>query len=395
MIERWKESRDRGGYAGGVVMDLSKAFDTIYHKLLIAKLRAYGFDIASLEILFDYFSDRWQRTKINSSFSTWSLILCGMAQGSVLGPKFFNIYINDLFYVFIQTYVCNMADDTTPYACDVSLPRLLRNLEGDVATVVSWFEANFMILNPDKCHFILDGPRTAVEQMYVRVGGQVVWESMEKELLGVTVDKNLKFGTHVNNICKTASGKLTALARMARIMPLNKKKLLMSSFVQSQFSYCPLLWMFCSRGLNDKINSIHKRALRMVYLDFTSSFAELLKRDGSVTIHQRNIQLVAIEMFKVVKKLGPDIVWDLFVFDYDTRSDRTFRRPNVNTVYNGENSVRYFGPIVWDEMLPRRFKSIATLEKFKDDIKKWIPINCPCSLCREYVGGVGYVTTFE
>ena len=104
----------QGGFAGGVLMDLSKAFDTINHKLLIAKLRAYGFDMDSLEILFDYFSDRWQRTKINSSFSSWSLILCGMAQGSVLGPKFFNIYINDLFYLFIQTCVCNMADDTTP-----------------------------------------------------------------------------------------------------------------------------------------------------------------------------------------------------------------------------------------------------------------------------------------
>ena len=133
----------------------------------------------------------------------------------------------------------------------------------------------------------------------------------------------------------------------------------------------------------------------MVYLDFTSSFAELLERNGSVTIHQRNIQLVAIEMFKVVKKLGPDIMRDLFVFNFDTRSDRTFLRPNVNTVYNGENSVRYFGPVVWDEMLPRRFKSIETLEKFKDDIKGWIPVNCPCSLCREYIRGVGYVATFE
>ena len=92
-------------------------------------------------------------------------------------------------YLFIQTYVCNMADDTTPHACDVDLPRLLRNLEGDVATVVSWFEANFMILNPDKCHFILDGLRTAVEKIYVRVGGgQVVWESTEEKILGVTVD---------------------------------------------------------------------------------------------------------------------------------------------------------------------------------------------------------------
>ena len=70
-------------------MDLSKAFDTINHKLLIAKLHAYGFGVASLEIVFDYLSDRWQRTKIGSSFSSWSLILCGMPQGSVLGPKYF------------------------------------------------------------------------------------------------------------------------------------------------------------------------------------------------------------------------------------------------------------------------------------------------------------------
>ena len=80
---------DKGKIDAGLLMDLYKAFDTINHKLLIAKL--HGFDMTSLEIFYDYFSDRWQRTKINSSFSSWSLILCGMAQGSVLGPKFFNI----------------------------------------------------------------------------------------------------------------------------------------------------------------------------------------------------------------------------------------------------------------------------------------------------------------
>ena len=82
----------------------------------------------------------------------------------------------------------------------------------------------------------------------------------------------------MQNLCKNASGKLTALARMARIVSFNEKKILMNSFVRSQFSYCPLLWMFCSRGQNDRINDIHKRALRMVYLDFDSSFAELLER---------------------------------------------------------------------------------------------------------------------
>ena len=224
MIERWKKSRDNGGLAGGVLMDLSKAFDTIFHKLMIAKLHAYGFDIPSLEIIYDYFSDRWQRTKINTSFSTWSLILCGLAQGSVLGPKFFNIYLNDLFYIFIETYVCNMADDTTPYACDMDLENLIRNLEGDVASVTSWFQANFMILNPDKCHFLIDGPKTMVEQMSIEVGEQVIWESLYEKLLGVKVDKKMLFERHVSDICKKASGKLTALTRLARIVPFDKKE---------------------------------------------------------------------------------------------------------------------------------------------------------------------------
>ena len=78
MIENWKISRDKGGHAGGILMDLSKAFDTINHKLLIAKLHAYGFNRDALEIIYSYLCDRWQRTKINTSFSTWSKIVCGM-----------------------------------------------------------------------------------------------------------------------------------------------------------------------------------------------------------------------------------------------------------------------------------------------------------------------------
>ena len=155
---------------------------------------------------------------------------------------------------------------------------------------------------------------------------------------------------------------------------------------------CSLIW-----PLNKKINSIHKRALQNVYLDYTSTFEELLKKDNSVTIHHRCIQLLAIEMFKVVNKCGPELIRDLFkLVDNDrNRSSRTFFRPNVNSDHCGKESIRYFGPVVWDDMLPAKYKSIKKLKRFKEEIKKWTPTNCPCSLCKEYVGGVGYVTTFE
>ena len=236
---------------------------------------------------------------MNSSFSSWSLILCGMAQGSVLGPKFFNIYLNDLFYLFIDTSVCNLADDTTPYATDKDISTLMQHLESDISSVMDWFQANFMMLNAAKCHFLLSGPKNVVEHTYVKVGEQVIWESLKEKLLGLTVDKKLKFQDHVHNMIKKASGKLSALTRLARLLPFDQKRILMSAFIESQFSNSsyPLIWMFCTKEQNNKINSVHKRALRQVYSDFNSTFAELLDKDNAVFIIIDGLQLGVYKYF--------------------------------------------------------------------------------------------------
>ena len=251
-----------------------------------------------------------------------------------------------------------------------------------------------MLLNQSWCQVLFSGPKTLVEHLYVEVGGQVIWESLKEQLLGVSIDKDMKFHAHLETLCKKAGAKVTALGRLSRVTPMGKKKVLMNAFINSQFSYCPLIWTFCSRELNDKMNRIHKRGLRLVYLDYTSSFEDLLKKDNSVTVHQRNIQLLAIEMFKVVRGLATKIMMDLFLFNLNTKNDKRFIRPSVNSVWNGENSVRYFGPVVWDDMVPAKLKSIQTLEKFKTEVKTWIP-TCNCNLCKTYIRGVGFVETFE
>ena len=168
LIERWKNTLDQNGYGGAILMDLSKAFDTINHDLLIAKLGAYGFDTASLKLIRSYLTNRFQRTKVNKSSSSWSKLCLGVPQGTVLGPLLFNIYINDLFYLTEMTDVCNYADDTTFHACDLDLKSLITRLEHDAALAIEWFESKYMKLNLDKCHFLFS--RHKYQTLFVNVG---------------------------------------------------------------------------------------------------------------------------------------------------------------------------------------------------------------------------------
>ena len=262
MIEKWKKSLDNKGIAGAILMDLSKALDTINHELLIAKLGAHGFEESALTIILNYLNDRWERTKINTSFSTWIELLKGVPQGSVLGPLLFNIYINDLFYQLSNIHACNFADDTTLNAFSRNLEELLHNLEYDTHSAIMWFENNFMKLNQDKCHFLISG--NINELLFAKVGEELIWESSEEKLLGVTIDKNLNFNSHLSILCKKAGQKVTALARIAKLLPFHKRRIILKSFIESQFLHCPLVWMFCSRQMNRKINRLHERAFRLI-----------------------------------------------------------------------------------------------------------------------------------
>ena len=253
MLEHWKSTVDKGKVFGALLTDLSKAFDCLSHELIVAKLNAYGFNLAALKLVQSYLSKRRQRTKINQSYNLWEEILFGVPQRSILDPILFNIFLSGLFLVVKDVNFASYADDNTIYQSGRNVDNVINNLQLSVEKLFRWFSDNQMKGNTDKCHLIMSTNNTPE----LKVGDSLIKTSTCEKPLGVKIDYKLTSDSHVANLCKKANYKLRALARATPYMTIEKRKLLMNSFINAQLNYCPLIWMLHSRCNNTKIKHLH------------------------------------------------------------------------------------------------------------------------------------------
>ena len=389
MIESWRKALDKCNLAGALLTDLSKAFDCLNHELLVAKLNAYGFDHGSLSYIYSYLSDRKHRTKINNSLSSWADIFTGIPQGSIIGPLLFNIYINDIFFFIDERKLANYADDNTLFVNSPELNTLLSKLENDTSILVDWLNNNYFKLNADKCQLLI---ANYTEIVSVNVANEIIECSNSVKLLGVLVDHKLDFNKHVSKLCDKVSAKLHVLARISPFMRIDRLKLLMKAFIESNFGYCPFIWMFHNRTLNNRINRLHERALRIVYRDSNSSFTELLALDNSFTIHERNLQKLAISMYKIINNLSPPLknMIPISSQPYNLRIVPEFNTSHVHTVLHGTETISFRGPKTWT-LVPEDIKNSKSLLEFKTKIKHWKPSGCACRLCKIYIPRLGFL----
>ena len=247
-----------------------------------------------------------------------------------------------------------------------------------------------MKINPGKCHILLSTKNATDVHLE---GACITSSSCESLLLGITLDSNLKFDKHVSDLCDKVSKKINALCRVTAYMSLEKRRIGMKTFFKSPFNYCPLVWMLNSRTLNIKINRLHERALRIVYSDYKSSFNTLLEKDGSFSIHHRNIQSLAIEIYKFLHGLSPAIMGDITKLNrpptYNLRTRQGSYSRNPKTVRYGTKTISFLAPKIW-AIVPQNIKNCTFLSSFKINIRKWKP-DCPCRLCKCFLKHVRFI----
>ena len=247
-----------------------------------------------------------------------------------------------------------------------------------------------MKANPDKYHFLLTGKK----ELIININQFQIKSSKQEKLLGITIDNKLNFEKHVNSLCNKVSQKLNALTRISNYIKPDQRRLIMKAFITSQFGYCPLVWMLHTRRINNRINRLHERSLRLTYNDQNSTFEELLHKDRSVSIHQRNLQIFATLLYKVINNLSPKIIREIFYIDnqphYNLRCCPEFQTINIHTVRYGTESLSRLANKIWS-LIPIDIKSSPTLESFKEKIKLWQTNKCPCRICKTYIQQIGFI----
>ena len=211
---------------------------------MIVKLKAFGFSRESSKFMQSYLKNRKQRVHIDSKFSFEKDVIAGVPQGSVDRPLLFSLFINDLVFFIEQSILSNYADDNNLFVSgeDKELTKTL--LCSDFETVENWFFKNYMVLNLGKCHFMCIG-KNVTDSKLLNFNDLIFKNCREVEILGITLDRKLNFRSHIKKLCRKVGQKLSDLIRISSYIDTNKKSSLYKSMIKSQFTCCPLVWMFC------------------------------------------------------------------------------------------------------------------------------------------------------
>ena len=368
-----------------VLLDLSSAFDTIDHNILLDRLcNRYGLSGVVLDWLKSYLCDRPQRVVVDNVSSRPCFASCGVPQGSVLGPLLFSLYIAPLEDVIMSHGIDAMmyADDSQLYIFLNRNNRVIttEKLEACIDDVMNWITCNMLMGNPTKTeviHFYSRYMKPDCPLRPIKVGGHDVQPVNKVKDLGVTLDSCLTFKVHINNICRSASQSIHQTGKIRKYLSRKDTESLVHAFISSKLDYCNgVLYGLPSCELQ-KLQRLQNTAARLVVRERKSAhITPVLSNLHWLPVQQRVIFKLLLVTYKALNGIAPTYITDLLRRHIPARtlhssSQNLLTVPRVRTETYGEKAFSCAAPRLWNN-LPDSIKQSPTIDEFKAKLKTYL-----------------------
>ena len=242
-----------------------------------------------------------------------------------------------------------------------------------------------MIANPDKFQAIIinrNPKKDPINEHILKLNKHTITSQNCVNLLGMDIDDQLTFTKYIKTKMRIAAGQLNYLNTKEKFLNNEAKKVLIESFIMSNFNYCPLVWMFCNSNLKRIQENIQKRALRFLLNDYESNYDQLIEKSNKSTIEIRKLRILAIEIFKTINDLNSPYMKEIFELNTNRNPERKMLMVKVTESKKyGTDSLKHMGPKIWNCLSPE-LKNSENLTIFKSLIKSWNGPACNCNACR-------------
>jgi hypothetical protein len=376
VLNEWTEALEQNNYVDCIYMDFQKAFDTVPHNRLLQKLDAYGINEQTKGWIRNFLSNRRQQVGINEKTSGWKDVISGIPQGSVIGPILFVLYINDM--PSTLTSPCYLfADDTKLYRT-IKDDSSIHKLQQDLDTLGKWSEKWLLKFHPTKCISMSIGNKTKPGYNYklniVNEEHSLQWVQEEKDI-GVIIDDNLNFDTHINTKINKANSILGLIRRSYKYLDNETFIPLYKAMVRTQFDYASIIWNPYTAKHRDAIEGVQRRATKQLPNMSTLEYCDRLRKLGLPTLAYRRHRGDMIEAYKIMSNKYDEAVCKNVFAMRDNTQRPGLRGHNYTIIHERNKNAKrkhFFTQRIintWNS-LPHNLVNAPSLNIFKNSLDR-------------------------